>query len=80
MNKQSNTLPPKEREEWGKLVQNEFPHYFQNYVLQMKVSYFSKKIKNNELDVQTAVDEVYALCEKYSKAVQADFKVIFKEW
>ncbi len=80
MNDIAHTLPPKDREEWRRLVRNELSHYFQNYVLQMKVAYYGRKIKEGSIDIQTAVDEVYALCIKYIKAVQRDFRVIFKDW
>ncbi|MEL6537560.1 MAG: hypothetical protein AAFQ98_19215 [Bacteroidota bacterium] len=74
------TIPPKHRKEWKDLVTNVIDHRFQNYVLQMKTAEYSKKIAKGIMDADTAVDELFELCLKYSKAVQNDFKLIFKTW
>lgn len=80
MEKKKHTIPPKEREEWKKLVLAQIDHRFQNFVLQIKSDEFSKKISDENLTVEQAVDEIYVLCEKYALAVQNDFKQIFKTW
>mgnify|MGYP001806416397 CR=1 FL=1 len=74
------TIPPKERDEWLLIVTSKIDHKFQNFVLQMKTAEYARKIASDSLTPQQAVDEIYALCEKYSLAVHNDLKVIFKEW
>lgn len=73
-------IPPKNRKEWELLVTAKIDHQFKNYVLQVKSSEYSKKIEAGELKINQAIDELYALCEKYALAVQSDFKKIFNEW
>ncbi len=80
MSKKTISIPPKEREEWQKLVTLQIEHRFQNFVLQLKSAEYSQKISLGLMTTQVAIDEMYQLCEKYALAVQQDFKVIFKEW
>lgn len=74
------SIPPRDRKEWRDLVMNEIDYEFKNFVLQLKNTEYRRKIKKNEIDIETAIDELYTLCQKYSKAVQGDFKIIFKSW
>lgn len=73
-------LPPKSRVEWSKLISGEIDHKFKNYVLQIRIYQMRKDITMGKLTLSTAVDQLYELCTKYSLAVQADCKEIFKKW
>ena len=75
-----NTIPPKDRPEWRDIVTGKTSHTFENYVLRMKTFKYSKKIKNGEVTIEQAIDELHKLAEKYSRSVQRDFKTIFKHW
>jgi len=73
-------LPPKNRVEWSKLISGEIDHKFKNYVLQIKIYQMRKDIQMGRLTLSVAVDQLYELCTKYSLAVQADCKEIFRTW
>ena len=73
-------IPPIDRIEWVQIVTGEIKHKFKNFVLQMKSYDYSNRIKDGEINPSTAVNELYSLCQKYSLALQEDFKTIFKEW
>lgn len=73
-------MPPKERSEWRGLVTANLQYQFQNYVLQMKMTEYHRKIADGQLTVEQAIDELYLLCTKYHKAVQSDILEIFKDW
>ncbi len=74
------TLPPKSRIEWTQLINGEIDHKFKNYVLQIRIYQMRKDIAMGRLTLQTAVDQLYEICCKYSLAVQTDCKEIFKTW
>ncbi len=74
------SIPPKDREEWGKMVRGDINFYFKNFVLQMKVHQAEESLKVGGHTEQELIDDLYQLCEKYSLAVQPDMKQIFKEW
>jgi len=74
------TIPQKNRIEWRQMILGEIKHQFQNYVLQLQVHEAQKKIANNEISIEKAIDDLYDLCQKYALAVQRDFKQIFKTW
>lgn len=80
MQKKAYTIPPKEREEWKLIILGQLSHSFQNFVLQLKGNELNKKIIQGTLSLEQAIDDLYTLCEKYTLAVQRDFKQIFKEW
>lgn len=73
-------LPQKSRVEWSMLISGEIDHKFKNYVLQIKIYQMRKDISMGRLTLSGAVDQLYELCTKYSLAVQADCKEIFKQW
>lgn len=73
-------LPPKSRIEWSKLISGEIEHKFKNYVLQIRIYQMRKDISLGKMTLLTAVDQLYEICCKYSLAVQADCKEIFKTW
>lgn len=74
------TIPPKSRPEWGKLITGEISHEFKNYVLQLRIYQMRKDIQRGKVSIESSIDELYELSSKYSLAVQADFKEIFKTW
>jgi hypothetical protein len=59
-------------------VRGELNYNFQNFALQMKVSHLAMHIKSGKITEAQAIDELYALCEKYSLSVANDIKKIFK--
>jgi hypothetical protein len=74
------TIPPKSRAEWSKLISGEIDHKFKNYVLQIRIYQMRKDISMGRLTLDAATTQLYELCCKYSLAVQADCKDIFKTW
>lgn len=74
------TIPPKSRPEWRKLITGEISHEFKNYVLQLRIYQMRKDIQRGKVSIESSIDELYELSSKYSLAVQADFKEIFKTW
>jgi len=74
------TIPPITRAEWRKMLSGEINHNFRNYVLQLQIHEAQKNIKNNKVSFEDALKDLYLLCEKYSLAVQNDFKQIFIKW
>ena len=74
------TIPPKDRAEWELIVTGKIEYKFRNFVLQMKSADYKRLIDENTMSVEEAIDDLYKLCEKYTIAVQVDFKAIFKEW
>ena len=74
------TIPPKSRAEWSRLISGEIDHKFKNYVLQIRIYQMRKDISMGRLTLEAAVTQLYELCCKYTLAVQADCKDIFKTW
>ncbi|MCQ2251814.1 MAG: hypothetical protein MJZ61_00035 [Bacteroidales bacterium] len=62
------------------MISGEIDHKFKNYVLQIRIYQMRKDITMGKLTLSAAVDQLYELCAKYSLAVQADCKEIFKNW
>ncbi|MBR4440816.1 MAG: hypothetical protein IKS00_04610 [Bacteroidales bacterium] len=76
----SSKIPPKSRPEWSKLVTGEIQHEFRNYVLQVRIYQIRKDIQMGRSTLESSIDCLYELCMKYSLAVHADIKEIFKQW
>ncbi|MBO7141696.1 MAG: hypothetical protein J6V76_01100 [Bacteroidales bacterium] len=76
----SSAIPSKSRPEWAKLITGEIQHEFKNYVLQLRIYQIRKDIEHGRTTVEKSLDSLYELCMKYSLAVRADFKEIFKSW
>ena len=74
------TIPSKGRVEWKKIITGEIEHKYRNYVLQTKIHQLRKEISYNKITINKAIDDLYELCSKYARAVQVDFKQIFKTW
>jgi hypothetical protein len=73
-------MPPREREEWTKMVMGDIPHQYRNFALQMKLSQARKEVLSGHVKLDKAVDQIYELCAKYAVAVQNDLLQIFKTW
>ncbi len=74
------SIPPIDRNEWYGLIKGEITHQFRNYVLQLHVHQAQKDVASGAVTEQSAVSNIYNLCEKYSIAVQHDLRQIFKTW
>lgn len=72
-------LPNKELPGWEMLVTGKKIYNLRNFVLQMKVTQTAKDIKADKITVQKAIDDIYALCAKYEKAVKMDMQTIFSD-
>jgi hypothetical protein len=73
-------IPPKEREEWRKMITGEISHQYSNFVLQLLLSQARKDIMKKRMSMDEAVDKIYDLCSKYAFAVKNDVIEIFKTW
>lgn len=78
--KKEKSIPPITRKEWLDLLNGDIQHTFNNYVLQMRVYQAQKEIKEGKTSQAAALDDLYALCTKYSLTCQDDFISIFKTW
>jgi len=74
------TIPDRKRPEWKGIVTGKIKHKYSNYVLQTKVHQLQKSVIYKRITVETAVNDLYKLCSKYSLVVQKDFLEIFKTW
>lgn len=74
------SIPPKQREEWRKMITGEITHKYSNFALQMSLSQVKKDLAEKKIEMNAAVDKIYDLCAKYALACQIDFKQIFKTW
>jgi hypothetical protein len=74
------SIPPKEREEWKKMITGEIEHHYRNFVLKLVLTQLRRELAFGTVTMPEAIDRLYQLCEKYSLAVQADCKEIFKSW
>lgn len=74
------TIPPRDRIEWEKIVTGKIEHQYSNFVLQMKVHQACKDVTSDKVSIDDAVDALFEICKKYTLAVQADCKTIFKTW
>jgi hypothetical protein len=70
-------IPEKDRPEWRMLVRGEKSYPLTNFVLQMKVTKAVADLRKNQVSLDKVIDEIYALCQKYEKAVAQDMKTIF---
>ncbi|OQX98251.1 MAG: hypothetical protein B6I24_05770 [Bacteroidetes bacterium 4572_128] len=73
-------IPDKNRPEWKKMISGEIAHNYKNYVLQMQTTQMRRYIKNKKLTYDEAVNKLYILSYKYSRAVKSDLEQIFKIW
>jgi hypothetical protein len=78
--KKEKSIPPITRKEWQQLLNGEINHTFNNYVIQMRVYQAQKEIKEGKISNTTALNDLHALCTKYSLTCQDDFVSIFKTW
>ena len=75
-----NSIPPKNRPEWRKMVRGEIEHNFKNYVLQIHLHQLTQDIESGRISEENAIEQIYNLCKKYKLVVKDDFTQIFKTW
>jgi hypothetical protein len=70
-------IPSKDRPEWKNLLNPNSNIELNNFVLQMKITQAKKDIKKGKKTIDSAIDEIYNLCQKYALAVKQDMETIF---
>jgi len=73
-------IPPKTRPEWCGMINGKIEYQFTNYVLQIHIHKARKDVLSKKITMNTAVDNLYQLCTKYSLAVVSDLKAVFGKW
>ncbi len=68
-------IPPKDRKEWRDLLTGQINVPLKNFFFQMKITQAKKLIEKDKLTVEDAVDELYNLCVKFSKAKYMDVDI-----
>ncbi len=68
------------RPEWRQLLNGELNVNLKNFFFQMKVTQLREMIKDNRIPMEVAVEELYTLTQKFSKAkyMDEDLKAIFE--
>ncbi|WP_038029290.1 hypothetical protein [Thermonema rossianum] len=62
------------------MITGEIEHHYRNFVLKLVLTQLRRELAFGTVTMPEAIDRLYQLCEKYSLAVQADCKEIFKSW
>ncbi len=62
-------IPPKTRPEWCGMINGKINYQFTK-----------KDVVSQKITMNTAVDNLYQLCTKYSLAVISDLKAVFGKW
>ena len=72
-------IPSKNHQKWHELLNGELNLPLKNFVFQMKVTQAINQIRKGTLNIDTAIDEIYALCSKFkaAKNMRADLALIF---
>jgi len=70
-------IPSKDRPEWKNLLNPNSNIELNNFVLQMKITQAKKDIKKGKKTIDSAIDEIYNLCQKYALAVKQDMEMVF---
>ncbi len=68
-------IPPKERKEWRDLLTGQINVPLKNFFFQMKITQAKKQVEKAKVTVEDAVDEIYELCVKFSKAKYMDVDI-----
>jgi len=73
------TIPDKTRKEWQELVTGRLNVPLQNFFFQMKLTQTKNLLAKDKISVETAVEDIYNLCVKFSKAknMDKDIEAIF---
>lgn len=71
-------IPPKEKQEWKDLIKGKIKPDITSFSLQMKLNTLTKTYSKNLISLDSAVNELFELCEKYEKIYKADLDKIFK--
>ena len=74
-----NNIPDIHKKEWRELVTGQLNVFLKNFFFQMKVTQTIKLVKTGKLSVDEAIQDMYNLCVKFSKAknMAEDLKAIF---
>ena len=74
-----NNIPDIHKKEWRELVTGQLNVSLKNFFFQMKVTQTKKLVNTGKLSVDEAVQDIYNLCVKFSKAknMAEDLKAIF---
>ncbi len=70
-------IPSKDRPEWKELLNPNSNVSVNNFVLQMKITQAKKDIKKGKKTIDSAIDEIHSLCQKYALAVKQDMEIVF---
>lgn len=70
--------PPKNRIEWSEILEGK--HRFNQLALQLMIDRLKRNIASGSISKAQAIDEMYAMFDKYSNAYRDDLKNIFGEW
>jgi len=65
-------IPSKDRKEWRDLLTGQINVPLKNFFFQMKITQAKKLVEKGKITVEDAVDEIYNLCVKFSKAKYMD--------
>jgi len=73
------TIPNKNKKEWRDLVTGQLNVPLQNFFFQMKLTQTKNLLANDKISVEKAVEDMYNLCVKFSKAknMDKDIEAIF---
>ncbi len=72
-------IPSKDHVEWHELLSGKLNVQLKNFFFQMKITQVKNQIQKGTISIETAIDDLYALCTKFSKAknMAEDIKSIF---
>jgi len=68
-------IPSKDRKEWRDLLTGQINVPLKNFFFQMKITQAKKQVEKGKITVEDAVDEIYDLCVKFSKAKNMDVDI-----
>ncbi len=74
-------IPSKSRKEWRQLLSGELDIPLKNFFFQMKVTQARTQIEKGIVSMESAINDLHILCNKFSKAknMPEDLKLIFGE-
>jgi len=68
-------IPSKNRPEWQALLTGQINVPLKNFFFQMKITQAKNQIAKNKISLEEAIDELYELCVKFSKAKYMDIDI-----
>jgi len=66
------TIPSKDRKEWNDLLNGTLNVPLKNFFFQMKITQARTQIQKGTLSIDTAIDDLFNLCNKFNKAKNMD--------